>query len=314
MMKIMRRVTLFIIFIIICFFSSCSDDKQIVNTSNNQPTAAITNPANGSSFSEGELITFSGTGTDPEDGTLTESSLVWTSDKDGQIGTGITFNTSSLSVNTHTITLTVTDSDGISDTVNIIIYVTSKDQTGTMTNIDGNVYETVKLGNQWWMAANLKVTHYSNGDDIQHVTNNTDWTGLMTGAYCNYDNNSDNADTYGSLYNWYAVNDSRNIAPEGWHVPTDEDWTELIMYLDMRKSLANSTYTNSENGFFVLPSGYRTSSNGSFAGLGSSAYFWSSTENNNSESWSRRFYLLFSKVYRESYDKRSGFSVRLVGD
>ena len=92
-------------------------------------------------------------------------------------------------------------------------------------DIDGNVYRTVKIGKQWWMAENLKVTHYRNGDEIQHVTGYLEWKTLKSGAYCNYDNNPSYVPTYGRLYNWFAVDDSRNIAPQGWHVPSDSEYT-----------------------------------------------------------------------------------------
>lgn len=97
-------------------------------------------------------------------------------------------------------------------------------ETGKVTDIDGNTYKTVKIGNQWWIAENLKVTHYRNGDAIPEVTDNEQWKNLNSGAYCAYDNNESNAAVYGYLYNWYAMNDSRNIAPEGWYVPSDEEW------------------------------------------------------------------------------------------
>jgi uncharacterized protein (TIGR02145 family) len=86
---------------------------------------------------------------------------------------------------------------------------------GTVTDIDGNVYQTVKIGDQWWMADNLKVTHYRNGEPIPNVTDGSTWNSLDSGAYCNYDNDTGNVTTYGRLYNWYAVDDSRSIAPEG---------------------------------------------------------------------------------------------------
>ncbi|MCK4448089.1 MAG: fibrobacter succinogenes major paralogous domain-containing protein, partial [Candidatus Marinimicrobia bacterium] len=125
----------------------------------------------------------------------------------------------------------------------------SSHETGTVTDIDGNTYQTVKIGDQWWMAENLKVTHYRNGDPIPNVTDNTDWSNLTTGAYCNYDNNASYVTTYGRLYNWYTVNDSRYIAPSGWHVPTDEELKELEMYLGMSQSQADYTgYRGTDEG------------------------------------------------------------------
>ena len=86
---------------------------------------------------------------------------------------------------------------------------------GPVTDIDGNTYQVVRIGNQWWMAENLKVTHYRNGDSIPNVTNNSAWEGLYTEAYCNYNNDVNNVATYGRLYNFYAVDDSRHISPAG---------------------------------------------------------------------------------------------------
>jgi hypothetical protein len=102
---------------------------------------------------------------------------------------------------------------------------------GAVVDIDGNAYHTVTIGNQVWMVENLKVTHYRNGDAIPNVTDGTAWLDLTTGAYCEYDNDVNNVATYGRLYNWYSVNDSRNIAPAGCHVPSDDDWQTLVDYL-----------------------------------------------------------------------------------
>jgi len=208
-------------------------------------------------------------------------------------------------------------------------------ETGMVTDIDDNTYQTVKIGNQTWMAENLKVTHYRNGNAISKVPNNTVWSATSEGAYCNYDNTDSNADIYGSLYNWYAVNDSRNIAPEGWHIPTDEEWKELEMYLGMSQvdvdatgwrgtdeggklkhagtshwNTPNAGATN-ESGFTALPGGYRndTSGDGTFNGLGLSANFWSSTD-----AWTHALNYLNSQVYRNEDYKSPGHSVRCVKD
>jgi len=101
----------------------------------------------------------------------------------------------------------------------------------TVMDRDSNVYNTVKIGNNVWMAVNLKVTHYRNGDSIANVKDSAAWMGLKTGAWCQYNNNADNGAKYGKLYNYFAVSDKRNIAPKGWHVATDADWTSLVNYL-----------------------------------------------------------------------------------
>jgi uncharacterized protein (TIGR02145 family) len=89
------------------------------------------------------------------------------------------------------------------------------------------------------MAENLKVTHYRNGDAIPNVTDSTAWTNLSTGAFCNSDNNEANVALYGRLYNWFAMSDNRKISPQGWHIPSDEDWKQLEMYLGMSRELAD---------------------------------------------------------------------------
>ena len=210
------------------------------------------------------------------------------------------------------------------------------------TDIDGNVYQTVEIGDQVWMAENLKVTHYRNGDAIPTGHSNSEWSNLYdteTGAYCVYDDNEANADTYGYLYNWYAVDDSRNIAPEGWHVPTDDEIKALEMYLGMSQSEADDTgyrgtnegsklagnadlwnsgalENNSEfgsSGFTALPGGYRYY-NGSYTSMGNYGSFWSSTENYSYSAWGRGLYYYDSAVYRHGYDKQDGFSVRCIRD
>jgi len=90
------------------------------------------------------------------------------------------------------------------------------------------------------MAENLKVTNYNNGDEIHNITNGSDWIGLSTGAYGDYDNNPTNSETFGKLYNWYTVDDDSGVCPEGWHVPSDEEFMELEMYLGMSEEDANS--------------------------------------------------------------------------
>jgi len=158
---------------------------------------------------------------------------------------------------------------------------------GTVTDIDGNTYNAIKIGTQIWMAENLKTTKYCNSDSLPNVTNDTSWSKLTSGAYCNYDNNNETAKTYGRLYNWYAVSDSRSIAPEGWHVPTITEWLTLNTYLGSLNIAGklkeggiahwkspNEKATN-KSGFTALPGGYRTGFfNPGFAGIGESSAWW----------------------------------------
>jgi len=193
-------------------------------------------------------------------------------------------------------------------------------------DVDGNKYKTVKIGKQVWMAENLKVTHYRNGDPISNITINRNWEKLKTGAYCNYNNDESYVPVYGRLYNWYAVNDVRGLAPEGWHVPTDEEWRTLVDYLGgnliagdklketgtERWSSPNTGATN-ESGFSGLPGGYRYY-DGTFYYLGSYAYFWSASSYLGGYAWSRRLVYDCSDVRRYYSGMRGGFSVRCVRD
>lgn len=200
----------------------------------------------------------------------------------------------------------------------------------TLTDIEGNVYGTVRIGKQWWMAENLKVLQYSNGDSIPWVTK-SQWKNIKTPAYCAYTNEDSIANIYGYLYNWWAVVDSRNIAPEGWHVPTDDEWKTLIHYLGgpdvaggklkeagtAHWESPNTGATN-ESGFCALPAGVRSRIDGSFGGLHEIAYFWTSTESYDYGAWYRELHYhntntRCGELYRY-ISKRYGFSLRLVRD
>jgi uncharacterized protein (TIGR02145 family) len=229
-----------------------------------------------------------------------------------------------------------TDAYNLADIDSITFDVSNDTTTGTLTDIDGNVYQTVKIGNQLWMAENLKVIHYRNGDAIPNVTENGSWSVLNTGAYCNYNNYENNVETYGRLYNWYTVNDPRGLAPEGWHVPTDEEWKQLEMFLGMSQSEADATNwrgtdeggkmkeagtahwqspntgaTNS-SGFSALPGGSR-SNNGGYLGITTAAKFFSSTSSGGGLAWGRILQHERSGIYRGG-QKVEGFSIRCVRD
>lgn len=204
-----------------------------------------------------------------------------------------------------------------------------KIETGITTDIDKNEYKTVKIDNQWWMAENLKVTHYRNGDAIPNVTNNSEWAELTSGAYCYYDNNSSYAADYGALYNWYAVNDSRNIALTGWHVPTYAEWQALVDYLGgeeiaggklketgiMHWESPNTGATN-EYRFTARSCGVREDVTGYFTDMGEDAFFWSATEFdfNHLNAWAYWVYNDNVRGKSQLDFKKSGFSIRLVRD
>jgi uncharacterized protein (TIGR02145 family) len=206
---------------------------------------------------------------------------------------------------------------------------------GTMTDQQGNVYKTIVIGSQEWMAENLKTSIYRNGNAIANVTDGVQWNNLTTGAWCHYENDSQYDCPYGKLYNWYAVVDPRNVCPTGWHVPTDEEWSTLINYLDpdangginssnvaggkMKSTgtqywqVSNTDATN-ESGFSGLPAGGRGPFDGTFGSLGYYVNWWSSTEAGSTDAYVRRLSYDFGDAYRSFSRKDYGISVRCLRD
>jgi uncharacterized protein (TIGR02145 family) len=197
---------------------------------------------------------------------------------------------------------------------------------GTVTDYDGNFYRTVRIGDQCWMMDNLKVTHFRNGDPIPNVTDAGEWLSLGTEAYCDYGNDPANADIYGRLYNWYAAIDSRNIAPEGWHVATLEEWQMLADYLggdDVaggKLKMAGTAYwlspntgATNESGFTAMAGGYRDEY-GNFIHMADQARFWTSTMHTGTDG--EYLYLVYdnSELMQTWLYWRYGLSIRCVKD
>ena len=203
----------------------------------------------------------------------------------------------------------------------------NKENSGTtVTDIDGNVYHTVKIGAQTWMVENLKTTHYNDGTAIPLVTHDTAWGSLTTPGYCWYNNDQATyGSTYGALYNWYAVNTGK-LCPTGWHVATDAEWTQLTDYLGgvwvaggkMKEAglshwqSPNTGATNS-SGFTAFPGGYRFT-DGSFYLLTYYAYFWSSSQLDATYAWHRYLLYGYEYVFSYYYLKTYGFSCRCLQD
>ena len=235
--------------------------------------------------------------------------------------------------------MTSSQRDGISNpATGLMVYCTDCGDNGEMQYFNGSVWtnmigvianqQQVKICNQVWMIRNLDVVTYRNGDTIPQVADPVQWEGLTTGAWCWFDNDSATyAATYGRLYNWYAVNDPRGLAPQGWHIPSDAEWTTLTDCLGGEdvaggKMKAVSSLWASSNvgatnssGFTGLPGGL-INFDGSFNSVGFAACWWSKTQtdSNPTEAWYRYLYYFTPVATRSSYLKSIGLSVRCVKD
>ena len=203
----------------------------------------------------------------------------------------------------------------------------AKSAYGSLTDIDGNVYKTIVIGAQTWMAQNLRTTKYRNGVAIENVKDNSSWVRLHTGAYCNYNNtnNTDEIDHIGRLYNWYAAIDSGGIAPQGWHVPSDSEWRELQNYLGLsipnhtlkEASSSHWTTTNTDDntsGFTAFPCGIRYADNGKFAYLINEIYWLSSTRFNKTSSFISWNYNGIGLIQAGATASGAGWPLRCVKD
>ena len=215
---------------------------------------------------------------------------------------------------------------------------------GSMTDQEGNVYKTIVIGTQEWMAENLNTSIYRNGDAIPTGLSNSQWQNTTQGAWAYYNNDASYACPYGKLYNWYACVDPRGLCPTGWHVPSDAEWNVLVKYLDpaadttceycsqsaiagaMMKSAGtieggdgywyaydSSVEGTNSSGFSGLPGGYR-SDLGEYVGMGFNGYWWSSSQFDSYGAWTRRLDFNYATVGRYFTNARFGWGVRCLRD
>jgi uncharacterized protein (TIGR02145 family) len=333
--------------------SGCSKTEKPINES---PACHITSPEPGSTFEQGTEITISAIAEDT-DGKITEIVLYIDGSRVGSISFpyNFTWDTEGEYSGRHTIKIIATDEEGglAFDEIEIIITKQGSEwETGIVTDYDGNSYRTIRIGQQWWMAENLKTTHFSDGSEIPLVESSANWANLHYSekAYCYYDNSQTNAISFGALYTWAAamngavtseMNPSgiQGICPCEWHLPSDAEWIELEMFLGMSFSEADAfgwrgtdegdkmkttsgwvqdgNGTNS-SGFSALPAGQRVL--GPFIGLGEMSLFWSSTEYvnitylafNRTLSYQHSGVGWFRSSHYYGYPKNFGFSVRCI--
>jgi len=216
-----------------------------------------------------------------------------------------------------------------------INYHCKRSEADTIKDIDGNIYHTTLIGKSRWMTENLKTTRYNDGSVIPCIKDQDIWLRLDSAAYCYYQNNESYADTFGMMYNWFAVN-SGKLCPDGWRVPTDDDWQDLEGYVDTKYGIGDTVWqkpglrgydagirlksaagwrpgiTGTDNfGFRALPGGERLSR---FYAGGSSGFWWSSTEASRASAYYRSLIYSFEYVARDTHPKRMGFSVRCIKD
>ena len=208
--------------------------------------------------------------------------------------------------------------------IDSIVFYSSGTSGPTVVDIDGNIYNIITIGSQEWIGQNLKTTHFNDGSPIPNVIDEAEWISLATPGYCWYNNDQNTyKNTYGALYNWYTI-DVGNLCPEGWHVPTDADWTQLVTFLGgentSRGKLKETdlTHWNSPNtgatndfNFTALPGGIRS---GEFNSLRDNGYWWSTDEAYPSSAWFRWMQNSSAKTSRHHLGKTHGFSVRCIKD
>jgi uncharacterized protein (TIGR02145 family) len=196
-----------------------------------------------------------------------------------------------------------------------------------VTDIDGNVYKTVKIADKEWMAENLKTTKYRNGNPIPNITVANAWRDATAGAWCHYNNNTGYERAYGKLYNWFAAADPRQIAPAGWHVPSEGEWRTLasnfgannvsggaLKQTGTTEWQSPNTYATNISLMTALPGGRRSNINGSYDNQGQNAYFWTADERSVNQAES--VFLSFNNgfIYTGSPNKKDGLSIRCVKD
>lgn len=216
--------------------------------------------------------------------------------------------------------------------ISVIIFITACKKNSIpapvpyLTDIDGNAYDLIKIGTQTWMKQNLKTTRYKNGDLIQNENDPTVWASLTTGVWCYYANVTANGTVYGKLYNWYAVNDPRGLAPAGYHIPSDAEWTTLSTGLggdlvagDAMKETGTAHWTTPNtgatniSGFTALPGGGRNG-DGTFEHIGNYGFWWSATESNTYFAGTLHLFSGNGFISMVTNFKQLGFSVRCLKD
>jgi uncharacterized protein (TIGR02145 family) len=207
---------------------------------------------------------------------------------------------------------------------------------GNLTDQDGNVYKTIVIGNQEWMAENLKVGHFKNGDTIPNITDNNTWSNQTIGSLCTYNDSTNFECPYGKLYNWFTISDARGVCPLGWHVPNESEWNSLVDYLDNAADTAQAGFqsasaggklkstginwwlspnvlSDNSSGFSGVGAGYRNSSGG-YENMLDLTNWWSSEEFSGTNAYYRSLFNYNGGFFKDNHLKSAGFSIRCIKD
>jgi uncharacterized protein (TIGR02145 family) len=205
------------------------------------------------------------------------------------------------------------------------IKLTTNTASTTISDLDGNIYNTVSIGNQIWMASNLSTSRYRNGAYIPYILNSNQWASIKSPALSFYNHDNGYETNYGKQYNWYAVTDTQGICPVGWHIPTNSEWTVLSDFLgglNVAGGKMKATGTqywsfpsngSNSSGFTGLPGGFRNV-DGTFGILGYNGFWWSATEENEQRAINRSIIYTDNLLSAGSSSKNQGFSVRCLKD
>jgi uncharacterized protein (TIGR02145 family) len=265
-----------------------------------------------------------------QSGQFYDVKISWTSNKNSLISINGMVNQPDSGQGDSVVTLTASISKGTASDVKVFNLTVKENRLfiGIVADIDGNNYKMIRIGNQIWTAENLRTTKYNDGSAIPLVTDSAAWVTLSSPAYCCYNNSTDTdfIRKNGALYNWYAI-DTKKLAPAGWHIPADSEWTTLVTFLGGNSvaggklkevPLTQGIYgymdsASNEVGFSARLCGQRNS-NGTFYDINSFDNWWSSTVNSGIYSWKRELESLSSIIYRSDFPKTCGYSVRCIKD
>ncbi len=352
-MKEMKNLLGVVLLISIIFMTACKEEENVA------PLVEILSHEEGDVIMEGSLETIKAEAND-EDGSITLLKLYIEGEQMASAEASsceYVWNTEGLDLGEYILSAYATDNEDESHAVNIAVMLDDPGgfnpdlSYGTLTDIDGNTYRSIAIGDQIWMAENLKVTHYADGSAIPEVSDVVIWDGMSAhvDAYCWYDNLSTYGDTAGALYTWAAAMNSavssdvipsgvQGVCPDGWHLPGDAEWKTLEMFLGMTLVDADNhdwrgtdeggqlkekgfsiwekpnVGADNSSGFSAVPGGFRNVK-GEFYSFGEYATFWTAREKDGTDkAWYRALTYDDDLVYRQYNYKNQGFSVRCVQD